>query len=79
MILSFSLILLKDVCIKKSMYINGMYKTIGKKITMVGCGQWDLGKYSVISDELLTIGISENNDKFSYLLSQGWKNKIHSY
>lgn len=40
---------------------------------------WDLGKYSMISDELLTLEISQNNDKFSYLLGQGWKNKNYSY
>lgn len=56
--------------------VRGCYKENNHGVE---CGQWDLGKYSVISNELLTLEISQNNDKFSYLLSQGRKNKNCSY
>lgn len=62
---------------KQLVQISGLFKAAIKKINRVWA--WDLGKYAMISEELLILAISQNNDEFSYLLSQGWKNKNCSY
>lgn len=56
-----------------------MSKAGNRENNRVRVWAWDLGKYAMISDELLILEISQNNDKFSYLLSQGRKNKNYSY
>lgn len=75
------MLLLPEGCLLKRIFSTDKWDVHGcyKENNLGRVWAWDFGKYSMALDEFLILEISPNNDKFSYLLSQGRKNENYSY